>query len=284
MDEIQVPAGAAGLIAPPWFVAGSSLFLTGEDALRVAAFNAAAGVTLRLAGRFLPVGEARPRPFASTFVPATDRTVSTLVQGLGEGWLLEASVIASAGSPLVGQTFVTLAIQRGLTTSALELSVLGQGYVTARQRVGTPGAWLQNSIDGGGAIRSITGSTPAAAAEISETVPTGARWELLAIRFRLVTDANVANRAVSLVLDDGTNLYFHSSMNVNQTAGVTWNYAFVQGFGNPAISQISALMAVIPANNRLGAGHRIRTSSTLLQAGDQFGIVQYLVREWIEGA
>lgn len=139
---------------------------------------------------------------------------------------------------------------------------------------------LYGSSDGPGLIRSISGTQPSAGAEISETVPTGARWELLTFKTQLVTDANVANRVVLLSLDDGSNVYYRVSANVNHAASSTFQYQFLQGFATPAISQIAAIQAPIPANNRMAGGHRIKTVTASIQVGDQYSALQYLVREW----
>jgi hypothetical protein len=88
--------------------------------------------------------------------------------------------------------------------------VLLQGYVTDTSRLSFPGSPIRSSIEGPGVLRSITGTNPAANAEISETVPTNARWRVHAIRFTLVTDANVANREVALTLDDGAAVFARS--------------------------------------------------------------------------
>jgi len=41
--------------------------------------------------------------------------------------------------------------------------------------------------------------------------------------------------------------------------------------------------APFPVDVRMGAGHRIRSVTLGIQAGDQFDQVQYLVREWMTG-
>ena len=46
--------------------------------------------------------------------------------------------------------------------------------------------------------------------EWSETVPTGARWQLLALMVTLATDANVANRFPALAIDDGALVVFQA--------------------------------------------------------------------------
>lgn len=261
----------------------AGVFCTGDEQLRLTVFNAASGVTLAIRGRFLDI-DGHVQVLEDVLTPTTARAASTKTLRLGCGWLLGVQVLASAGTPITGQCFAMLSLVRGDGTAGIDQQTLAAGYVTAVQRLAFPGSPVQGSLDGGGAIRAIAGTTPAAGAEISEAVPTGARWELLSFAFTLTTSAGVANRAIVLTLDDGTTVYSRSTSNVNQTASVGWNYQFMQGYGNPAISLVTALQAPIPSNIRLGAGHRIRTVTGAIQVADQFSAIQYLVREWIEGA
>lgn len=274
----------------PQLVGGAPIYLTGEDALRLEVLNAAAGVTVALTGRFLAAArfpdEPPPvvQPFAHPLVPATTRTLTTRIETLGDGWLLDWAVVVTAGAPLYGQTFAMLSIVRGKPGGVQDASALGQGYVTARQRIGGLSPNFAASVDGPGAVRSVTGSTPAAGAEISETVPAGARWQLIAIAFNLVTAVAAGNRIVHLLLDDGANVYFRDSPNVLQAASLTDNYSFAAGESKLAAVSANAVMGNVPVENRLPAGHRIRTSTNVIQGADQFSAPQLLVREWLEAA
>jgi hypothetical protein len=283
MPEPLVPS-----FAPPFpplvAMGGAPLYLTGEDELRLTVFNGAAGVTVTLTGRVLEFGQTRPTPFKQTLVPATDRSASAIVLGLGDGWLLNCQVIVSAGTPLLGQTFARLSLVHGHTSGADELFTLAENYITAKQSVSYPGVNGTRSLDGAGALRSIIGTTPGAGAEVSETVPTGARWELIAFEADLTTSAAAANRLPTLTLDDGANVYFHSSATGNELASLTWANGWVQGLAFIFDGTRQIAQSFIPTNNRLGSGHRIRTQTFGIQGADQYASPKYLVREWIEGA
>jgi hypothetical protein len=278
MDPLSLPS-ASPVLAP----APLATYLTGEDQLRLTVLNGAASVRVQLSGRFLN-SEGRIVSFAHDVLPATDRTASTLTRALGAGWLLEASVRAIVGTPLIGQCFAILSIVRGSTGAIVDLSTLAAGYVTAVQRLAWPGSPIQSSLEGAGALRSITGATPGAGAEISETVPTGARWDLLAVQFTLTSSATVATRSVFLRLDDGTNDVFRADANFAHVASTVGVYNFGQGLVTPLAAHIGGLLAGLPINIRLGAAFRWRTLTSSIQVGDQYSAVQYLVREWIEGA
>src|SRR5436305_1668835 len=109
---------------------GAPLYVTGEDALACTVFNAAAGVTVTITGRTLELGDVRPKPFTQTLIPATDRSSSVVRLTIGDGWLLNAQVVVSTGSPAAGQTFARLSLVRGITSNAIDLFTLAANYVT----------------------------------------------------------------------------------------------------------------------------------------------------------
>lgn len=274
----------------PALVAGAPLYLTGEDRLKLTVLNGAAGVTVTLTGRFLAAPECedddppRVQAFAQTLVPATDRSTAFILLPLGEGWLLNAQAIVTAGTPLVGQCFAMLSLVRGGDGATLDLATLAAGYITSLQRVVAPGGSIAGSLDGAGALRSITGTDPAAGAEISEAVPSGARWQLLAFAADLVTSATAANRVPALTIDDGTTVYARVSIGQNETASKTWHNHFLPGAAVQDDTTDLIVVASLPTPLYLGAGHRIKTVTAALDAGDNWGKPQLLVREWIEGA
>lgn len=283
-DPAAAPGSYAPQLPPLAAFGGAPLYVTGEDALMATVLNGAAGVTVTISGRMLEFGTMRSTPFAQSIVPATDRTASVVRFSIGDGWLLNAQAIITGGTPASGQTFVRLSLVRGLTSVAGELFTLFAGYVTAKLPQSYPGSGIAASTDGCGALRSITGATPAAGAEISESVPTGARWELLAFVAKLSASAAVANRQVRLTLDDGANVFFQNLNTFAETASQVITYAYIQNTSLGQLLTVDQVVSVIPGNVRLGAGHRIRTTTLGIQGADQWSLVQYLVREWIEGA
>ena len=190
----------------------------------------------------------------------------------------------SAGTPLDGQCFVVVEIARGQGTSAIALECIAAGYVTAKQPLRFPALSMSRSLDGHGALRSITGAVPAAGAEVSETVPAGARWELLALNMTFVTSVAAANRITALAFDDGANVYWRTESGTAQAASLTLFRSYSQGLVAHFVGGASNQHGPLPAGNRLGAGHRIRTVTGNFQAADQYSAIQYVVREWIEGA
>jgi len=264
----------------PRLAGGSRVYLTGEDHLRLTSFNSAAGVALAIEARYLDL-DGRLIPSADRHVPNTNRTTASSIIGLGEGWLVDVVVRASAGTPRVGQCFVILELVRGLTGAVAPLAVLAQGYVTDTSRFGYPGSKVRASIDGPGVLRSITGTNPAAGAEISESVPANARWRPLSIDFVLVTDATVANREVVLRINDGATPVAEVNTGVSQTATQTRRYSFTRNVQRGTPTASTTITAPMP-DVWLPENFILTTLTAGLVAGDDFGGPMLLVEEWIE--
>lgn len=269
--------------AAPAGAESNGRFLLLDDNVRITSYNAATGVVLACRSRMLGL-DGLVQVSNDSQTPNTDRTAKASIFPSDEGWLLGGLVVPTSGTPLDGQCFVVAEIVRGQGPAALALEVIAFGYVTAKQPLRFPSLSLVRSLDGQGAVRVITGATPGAGAEISETVPTGARWELLSFATVLTDGAAVANRIPTLVLDDGTTAYgiFPSPSSIPASTAETFVWA--QGAAQPINAVVAAQIAPIGVNNRLSAGHRIRTLTGLLQAADQYSAIRYLVREWLEGA
>jgi hypothetical protein len=261
----------------------SSWYMQKEDNIRLTSYNALASVKLEVRYRFLDLSNCLI-PSQETQTPNTDRTAKSSIFITPEGWLLGGEVFVSGAAPLIGQTYVVLEIVRGTGSSALPLQVIAAGYVSAKQPLPFPGVQVGSTLDGGGALRSITGSAPAAGAEISETVPTGARWELLLFRAAYTTSATAGNRQPILILDDGSNRWMTSPYLGVTAASGNGAGEWAQGSNIGAAVGGQNPSGFLPLNNRLPAGARIRTTTVAIAAGDQYAAPTYLVREWLEGA
>jgi len=262
--------------------APSAVFMTGEDALRVTCIAAIGGLSVTISGRFL-TRNGRIVPFANTYAVPSTRTATSVIIPLGEGWLLNCVVVANAATPIIGQAWAQVHVVRGVTSVAVLLAELASGYITSTQTVAYPPGGQRDTLTGQAYVRSITGTDPGAGAEISESVPTGARWRLIAIRALLVTDATVANRAPILLIDDGATTFFASDPPEVQVASGSWSWVYGAGLGRQ--TGVNGVRTwAFPNNMILRGACRIRTQTTNLQAGDNWGAPQLYVEEWIEGA
>jgi hypothetical protein len=177
---------------------------------------------------------------------------------------------ATAGSPVAGKCFAIVELVRGRAGAVQPLGTLLEGYVSDVQRLAWPGSPLRSSVDTPGVSSIITGTDPAAGSECLDTVPAGARWEVLAWFATLVASAAVANRVVTLIIDDGASTLWTCDASVAQTASQTRNYnAYATGVAPDLTGTTFRLPGPFPLD--LPAGARIRTSTALLDAGRQLG-------------
>lgn len=258
----------------------SAFFFRGDERLRLRLRGSLAGVRVAIETRVLNergdlvIG-------ADELAASSDRTETSGLFSVGTGFLLSASLRASSGAPRRGEVFAVLEVVRGLQGPVTPIACVLADYVTDTQRLAWPGSALRHSAEGPGVLRSITGTDPAAGVEISETVPTDARWMLRAISFELVTAAVAATRRVTLVLDDGATIFFRAEALDAQITTLTRRYS-APVHASYAVAQVAAIGIPTPLVPTLQGGHRIRTLTVNLQAGDDFGAPQLLVEEWLE--
>ena len=255
-------------------------YLTRDDHLFLRVWNSAAGVTVSLRYRFL---DPKLGVLAGTvpLIPSTDRLANFLRIPLGEGFLLSVTLSVSAGTPKRGQTFCQAGVVRGGELANEPAALLISDYLADTCLLAWPGGPLRSSTEGPGFLRSLTGTNPAANTEISETVPTNARWKLRGLVATLVCGAAVANRKPTLVIDDGASQLLRYSGLTNVTASQTVQFsAFQLGVGTQNAGVWDYFITGEAAE--ISAGWRLRTITTAIQAADDWSAPQIFVEEWIE--
>lgn len=277
MVDVADPLQRAALLRQP-----QSFRVAGEDFLRIAVLGIGTQF-VRVTGRVLDE-EGNHKPFTfDVAAPGSRVAPATVIASIGCGWIENVTAIALSAGTGLAQTYVTVELVRGAAAAGGVMATLVAGYVSSLVRLTWPGSSLQSSLAGPGVVRVITGTDPAAGAEISETVPAGARWLFRALRANFVTDATVANRTPVLCFDDGANIFASAGPNFNMAASS--NFLFQYADVGMAFAQASNdVMVPAPANVTLLGGHRIRTITGSIQAGDNWGAPVYSVEEWLEGA
>lgn len=261
-----------------------ALLVTGNDNLRINSWNSVVGVALTIRLRFIDAttGDIVANEFVHT--PNSNRTKATSDFPLSVGFPLNITVFASAGVPLIGQTFVQVQLVRGFTGATLLLATLLQGYVTSVQAIAYPGSPIIGSLEGAGVLRSVVGTTPGAGADITETVPTGARWEVLTMSATFTASVAVANRFPLYQMDDGVQTFYRfgllAALTASQVRAIVWH----QGGLGAVVDQNNSISVPLPVGIRMAAGFRMRTTTTNIDVADQWSLVRYVVREWIEAA
>lgn len=259
-----------------------ALYCDDDDYLRISVLGAGTQV-VDVSGRLLDCNGCI-KPFDhQVAAPASRVAPATIIRKIGKGWLLNVTAIASTAGTGIAQTMVTVDLVRGPAAAGGVTGTLIQGPVSSLVRRAWPGSPIASTIDGPGVLRSITGTNPAAGAQISEAVPTGARWRFKSLLASLVTDANAATREVVLQFDDGTTVYAEFPATQTQITGLTRRYYFGDQRPFAALQQYATIPVDVP-EIVLAAGHRMRTVIQNGQVGDDWAAPQYLVEELLEGA
>lgn len=256
-------------------------YLDGADNIRVEGWNTCVGAALEVHGR--AINEFGETQTFNMVLPLTaDRIRNRRDFAAVRGFILNIVVAAVAATPCIGQTFARVSIIRGFTGGTIVLGVLLQGYVTAQQGLGWPGSPIESSIAGGGYMRAITGTNPAVGAEMAETVPEGALWELISLRMGFTTNAVAGDRRTVLILSLGLNTVYDAAQfqTVPASSGpiLTW----AQGLAFESSAGPNYINAGLPNGVRLSAGSLIYTVTAPFGVTDDYGAPNMLVREWLE--
>lgn len=280
-------AGERVIAAAPFAGGGSRVLISpfqfttsGEDNLRVVSANSASGVRIRIQGRWFDT-KGNLQVLSEVHTPNTDRSVKTQNYPLGPGALTNLTVFAEAGTPLWGQTYVLVELIRGLTGGITVLGTLLGGYVTTTQALGWPGSPIVSSTDGEPAPRFITGTDPPAGFNFLETVPTGARWELLTFYGLFTSSAAAGNRETDFAYGNASSQQVivvpQGVVPPSTSYQMSWAPGLVRAVGNVNFIQNIA----IPHRAILIAADTIR-SLMALDVNDQWTQIRYFVREWLE--
>lgn len=198
---------------------------------------------------------------------------------LREGFLLAVSIVPSSQVGTGNYLWASAGLRRLTQSLQSVYESLCQGYAYTIAPLSYPGSGCVIPSAGQPCIRVITGSAPAAGADISETVPTSARWQLLSLRASLTTAVAVANRQPKLTLDDGANRFYDTADGPAQAASLTWAYCFAPT-GSPPANSLTDVQINYDNAQMLESGFRIRTVTSAIQAADQWSAPVYCVREW----
>ncbi len=255
------------------------LYLSPETILFTEVRTAFTGATVVTIGRLLRL-DGSVIPFRRDLFPPADRSgLSQVSLSNVEGFLL--GVVAGTVDIIrTGQGNIRLGIGYGLL-GGVDVALLAQGKLIGERPLSYPPGIIEETVAGPGMLRSIAGTDPAAGAEISETVPTNARWRVVAMRFQLVTAVGGVDRRVFIEIDDGATILARFNGDQGQAAATTLSYN-ATAVGALAATGLTEVALVLPAPLLLFQGWRIRTLTSNLAAGDNFGAPRLLVEEWIE--
>jgi len=127
-----------------------------------------------------------------------------------------------------------------------------------------------------------TGVDPAVNVEASITVPADEAWEIESIEVTLVTDANVANRVIQLLMADSTGIEIASSLDATViAASKTVKYHLAQ-YGLLPTDTATNHYDQVPKQPKviLPPGATIKTVTTLFQATDNYSAISVMANKF----
>lgn len=132
-------------------------------------------------------------------------------------------------------------------------------------------------------VQVVAVATPAAGAEFTLKAPGHGLWRVMSIAFTLVTSAIVANRRPALLADDGTDVFFASLSGVDLAATLTTRLAAFHGATAGGVAG-SVVNFPLPGDGLiLLPGYRLRSSTTAIDATDQYSAIRAVVHEYPYG-
>lgn len=129
-------------------------------------------------------------------------------------------------------------------------------------------------------LREVAIPAPGAGSEIVQVVPGGVMWEVLSLRYTLVTSAVVANRNSTLRLLDNDNVQV-VRLNPAGSAAASTNNTFCWAAGLGQNSTLSVIASGLPVPPLVALpGWTISTLTANIDAADAYSAVVLMVREW----
>lgn len=123
-------------------------------------------------------------------------------------------------------------------------------------------------------------SDPAAGALSDFPLITWGEVEVLLMSFNFVTDANAANRLVSLALVHDTVTIQLASAGVAQTASTDFDYIAHQNAVTNAAGNVGTYMLPLPFLRMHEATPHIQINVANIQVGDQISDIRVATRTW----
>lgn len=187
------------------------------------------------------------------------------------------SVHTESASILPGELYA----QVFLRANGEKLHLLISGYISTDAGLAWPGGKHEGPLDGGGLIKLVTGTTPAAGANWSETVPNEELWLVNSIRTQFTTDATVATRNVTLRVSLGVSKILDLAPIESQTASQIRSYTWMPAPGDVDPSVSTFKINTLPLQFYALPTTVISVDTSQLKAGDQWAAPTLIVKKWV---
>jgi hypothetical protein len=219
--------------------------------------------------------------YGSFTVPVTFAyTTVTYSEGLAEGFLLSVSCRAVQANTR-GITFARVSIVNQSQTAAFASYVLMSDYVTFVGSGAHPNGRVLSSLEGPGNIRLIPVPSPAPSADWLTFQPNHTRWRLQGMTGTFTTSAAVGNRSIAILTASDATLngsgYANKTVPANSPVNVIGSCAFL-----PTPLTSSIVSVALPSDRAFLQNGFVQSSTSSMQAGDQWTGISISVEEWLD--
>lgn len=217
-----------------------------------------------------------------TFDVTSSSTRQSFFVPLVEGWIESISIGDSNFVVQPGRVFVQIAIQADEDSQALPHTILAADYFISSVGLQWPGTPIRGYREGPGFLTSANIGSPAAGNNFTFTMLAGTVKRIMSVTFRLVADANVANRRPILEVVTGGILSHSFPAFTTQAAGTTFDTSFMP-IGSYFTSAVSGVMITFLSQDLyLKGGDILRSRVDAMQVGDQLSNIVMHYEEWAE--
>jgi hypothetical protein len=124
---------------------------------------------------------------------------------------------------------------------------------------------------------------PAVGAEFTFKVPGGEFWRVIAVHYRFVASAAVANRLSHLIADDATDPFWRVA--TNQIVAAAGDNRYTGFAGAPLQAAVgSVVLFPLPTSGLLlPPGYRLRSATDAIDVGDQYSAIRAHVQVFPQG-
>lgn len=283
-------------IAPP-----AGLYVQKDDILNLSCISSIVGELVHVSIRFLrldlPLGGQPDSPrrrvpepgsvvtgtiitIAQDVALPTIRTIGSINLFPGEGFILSVNAFCVQSSTR-GRTFARVGIFRAPIAVPQFTQVFISDYITNSYSTAWPSGTQRSPQEGPGFIHSVQVGNPAAGADWIFTAPATSRMRIASFNAVFTASAAVANRTVSIVIDDGVNTVWTDDLSAAITASQVINMSLTT---LPVLtgSIVTTLHATLPPGLIMPGSFRMRTVTNSIQAGDQWSAIWLNVEEWLD--
>jgi hypothetical protein len=159
--------------------------------------------------------------------------------------------------------------------------ILAQGYISSTATPTWPGGVLEPQVSGQGFLASQAVSSPGAGSDFNVFGVANTRAQLMGIIATLTTSAAVANRLVTMTLNDSVRNCLQVPAAAVQAASTAVTYCFTPV--NAPFGPVGGLALVaMPTPTKLMNNWRLATATQNLQAADQWSSITASFEQWFD--